>query len=155
MTACIQSLFSFPCMTAKVKERERDGFQPRTVLTRSRRRVAAGLFLMPACAPLMASSFGNPFSALIRRGAVGRRLSCGRCWQRLPRSLPHLMYNYTDGETQVCLLSAIETLFTETCAHLHCCSISVCLFILSLLGSALEFTSNWISVVLRSYFPVK
>ncbi len=74
MTACIQSLFSFPCMTAKVKERERDGFQPRTVLTRSRRRVAAGLFLMPACAPLMASSFGNPFSALIRRGAVGRRL---------------------------------------------------------------------------------
>lgn len=95
------------------------------------------------------------FSALIRRGAVGRRLSCGRGWQRLSRSLPHLMYNYTDGETQVCLLSAIETLFTETCAHLHCCSIFVCLFILSSLGSALEFTSKWISVVLRSYFPVK
>lgn len=133
---------------------ERGGLQPNTVLTRSGRRVAAGLFLLPACAPLMASGFGNPFSALIRRSAVGRRLSCGRAWQSLLRSLPHLMYNYTDGETQVCLLSAIETLFTEACAHLHCCSISGCLFILFSLGSALEFTSNWISGVLRSYFPV-
>lgn len=84
----------------------------------------ARLFLLPACAPLMASGFGNPFSALIRRGAVGRRLSCGWGWQSPPRALPHLMYNYTDGETQVCLLSAIETLFTEMCAHLHC---SICL----------------------------
>ncbi len=106
------------------------------VFTRSRRRVAAGLFLLPACAPLMALVFGNPFiSALIRNDVrSARRLSCGRGWQRLSRSLPHLMYNYTDGETQVCLLSAIETLFTETCDHLHCCSIFVCLFILSSLG---------------------
>lgn len=92
--------------------RVRDGWRPNTDLNRSERRVVAELFLPPACVPLMASGFGNPFSALIRRSAVGRRLSCGRSWQRLLRSLPRLMYHYSDGETQVCLLSAIEMLGT-------------------------------------------